>query len=146
MAQAQIKTCYWHLTKFTFAPPSIRPKLSIILHLPLSLFRKFPPTLLFNWNWKLEYGIKLLLRRYSRVSDLNISKDQRKKHWPYYKRFYWPFQGGTSFVDLVFSVLCWLCLTAFVRICLFVPCGHLLGKGWPLGSRLWCITEFVTFP
>ena len=24
---------------------------------------------------------------------------------------------------------------AFVRICLFVPCGHLLGKGLPLGSR-----------
>ena len=29
---------------------------------------------------------------------------------------------------------------AFVRVCLFVPCGHLLGKGLPLGSRLWCIT------
>ena len=25
-------------------------------------------------------------------------------------------------------------------VCLFVPCGHLLGKGGPLGSRLWCIT------
>ena len=34
----------------------------------------------------------------------------------------------------VISVLCLLCL------CLFVPCGHLLGKGWPLGSRLWFIT------
>ena len=20
-----------------------------------------------------------------------------------------------------------------------MPCGHLLGKGWPLGSRLWCL-------
>ena len=28
----------------------------------------------------------------------------------------------------------------FVRVCLYVPCGHLLGKGWPLGSRLWCMT------
>ena len=28
---------------------------------------------------------------------------------------------------------------AFVRICLLMPCGHLLGKGWPLGSRLWCL-------
>ena len=28
----------------------------------------------------------------------------------------------------------------FVRVCLFVLCGHLLGKGWPLGSRLWCLT------
>ena len=29
---------------------------------------------------------------------------------------------------------------AFVGVCLYVPCGHLLGKGWPLGSRLWCLT------
>ena len=29
---------------------------------------------------------------------------------------------------------------AFVRVCLFVPCGHLLGKGWPLCSRLCCLT------
>ena len=28
---------------------------------------------------------------------------------------------------------------AFVCACLYVPCGHLLGKGWPLGSRLWCL-------
>ena len=29
---------------------------------------------------------------------------------------------------------------AYVRVCLYVPCGHLLGKGRPLGSRLWCPT------
>ena len=29
---------------------------------------------------------------------------------------------------------------AFVRVCLYVPCGHLLGKGWPLGPRLLCLT------
>ena len=28
---------------------------------------------------------------------------------------------------------------AFLRVCLYVPSGHLLGKGWPLGSRLWCL-------
>ena len=28
---------------------------------------------------------------------------------------------------------------AFVYVCLFIPCGHLLGKGWPLGSSLWCL-------
>ena len=28
----------------------------------------------------------------------------------------------------------------FVRVCLYLLCGHLLGKGWPLGSRLWCLT------
>ena len=33
-------------------------------------------------------GYKLRLLDYSRVSKLNISKDQRKKHWPYYKSHY----------------------------------------------------------
>ena len=28
---------------------------------------------------------------------------------------------------------------AFVRVCLFLPCGHLLGKSLPLGSSLWCL-------
>ena len=28
---------------------------------------------------------------------------------------------------------------AFMHVCLLMPCGHLLGKGWPLGSRLWCL-------
>ena len=27
----------------------------------------------------------------------------------------------------------------FMCVCLLMPCGHLLGKGWPLGSRLWCL-------
>ena len=29
---------------------------------------------------------------------------------------------------------------ACMHVCLLVPCGHLLGKGWPLCSRLWCLT------
>ena len=29
---------------------------------------------------------------------------------------------------------------AFVRGSVFVLCGHLLGEGWPSGSRLWCLT------
>ena len=29
---------------------------------------------------------------------------------------------------------------AFVRVCLFLPCGLLLGKGLPLGSQLWSLT------
>ena len=33
------------------------------------------------------------------------------------------------------SCLCY----AFVRVCLLMPCGPLLGKGWPLGSRFWCL-------
>ena len=26
-----------------------------------------------------------------------------------------------------------------------LSCGHLLGKGWPLGSRLWCPTVSLPF-
>ena len=36
---------------------------------------------------------------------------------------------------LFLSCVCY----AFVCACLLIPCGHLLGKGWPLGFRLWCL-------
>ena len=36
---------------------------------------------------------------------------------------------------LFLSCVCY----AFVGACLLVPCGQLLGKWWPLGSRLWCL-------
>ena len=64
---------------------------------------------------------------------------------PSSKIFYWPFQSGTSFVDLLCfcAVLCLLC---FVCVCLYVLCGHLLGKGWPFGSRLWCLLWVCHFP
>ena len=45
---------------------------------------------------------------------------------PSSKIFYWPFQGGTSFVDLLCfcSVLCLLCLCAHLFICaLWSPAG-----------------------
>ena len=58
---------------------------------------------------------------------------------PTCKIFYWPFQGGASILTIYGFFLSCVCY-AFVRVCLFVPYGHLLGKGWPLGSRLWCIT------
>ena len=37
---------------------------------------------------------------------------------------------------LFLSCVCY----AFVHVCLFVPYALLLRKGWPLGSRFWCIT------
>ena len=72
------------------------------------------------------------------TSELRVSLAPLNRFKPSSKIFYWPFQGGSSFVDLLCfcSVLCLLC---FVRVCLYVLCGHLLGKGWPLGSRLWCL-------
>ena len=47
--------------------------------------------------------------------------------------------------SLMFFFLSCVCC-AFVRVCLFVPCGHLLGKGWPLGSRLWCLLWVCYYP
>ena len=62
---------------------------------------------------------------------------------PSSKIFYWPFEGGASFVDH----LSYLCLVfVMLRICSLLPCGHLLGKGWPLGSCLWRLIVFCQFP
>ena len=79
------------------------------------------------------------------TSELRVRLAPLNRFKPSSKIFYWPFQGGTSFVDL----LCFcsvLCLQCFVRVCLYVLCGHLLGKGWPLGSRLWCLLCVCHFP
>ena len=59
---------------------------------------------------------------------------------PSSKIFYWPFQGGTVLLLWIFYVLVLSCVCyVFVCVCLYVLCGHLLGKGWPIGSRLWCL-------
>ena len=58
---------------------------------------------------------------------------------PSSKILYWLFQGGLLLrIFYVFFLSC-ICY-AFVHVCLYVPCGHLLGKSWPLGSRLWFLT------
>ena len=65
---------------------------------------------------------------------------------PSSKVFYWRFQGGTSFVDLLcfFSVLCLLCLCKCLFICaLGSPAGEGL-TSWLLFVVSYC--EFVTFP
>ena len=50
--------------------------------------------------------------------------------------------GLRIFYVFVLSCVCYV----FVRVCLYVLCGHLLGKGWPLGSRLWCLLWVCHFP
>ena len=44
------------------------------------------------------------------------------------------------FYVFVLSCVCYV----FVRVCLYVLCGHLLGKVWPLGSRLSCLHVTVS--
>ena len=39
-----------------------------------------------------------------------------------------------SWIIYVISVLFLLCFRASM-----MPCGHLMGKGWPRGSQLWCL-------
>ena len=50
------------------------------------------------------------------------------------------------FTDRSKAVLLWIIYVssvlfcyAFMQVSLLMPCGHLLGKGWPLGFRLWCL-------
>ena len=62
---------------------------------------------------------------------------------PSSKLFYWPFQGGTSFVYFLRFFLSCVCY-AFLRVFLYVLYGHLLGKGWPLGSRLRNLTASLS--
>ena len=64
---------------------------------------------------------------------------------PSSKIFYWPFQGGTSFVDLLCfcSVLCLLCLCASVYMCFVVTCWE---RADLLALVCGVFCEFVTFP
>ena len=53
------------------------------------------------------------------TSELRVRLAPLNRFKPSSKIFYWPFQGGTSFVDLLCfcSVLCLLCLCARLFIC-----------------------------
>ena len=62
-------------------------------------------------------------------SELRVRLAPLNRFKPSSKIFYWPFQGGTSFVDLLCfcSVLCLLCLCAHLFICaLWSPPGKRL--------------------
>ena len=77
------------------------------------------------------------------TSELRVRLAPLNRFKPSSKIFYWPFQGGTSFVDLLCfcSVLCLLCLCARLFICaLWWPAG----KG--LTSCLWCLLWVCHFP
>ena len=106
---------------------------------------KILPNLVYAWiSTRSKLGLlHIIFHKF--VPELRVRLAPLNRFKPSSKIFYWPFQGGTSFVDLLCfcSVLCLLC---FVRVCLYVLCGHLLGKGWPLGSRLWCLLWVCHFP
>ena len=51
---------------------------------------------------------------------------------------------AAAIIAIFTGIICGLAINWF--ICLYVLCGHLLGKGWPLGSRLWCLLWVCHFP
>ena len=79
------------------------------------------------------------------TSELRVRLAPLNRFKPSSKIFYWPFQGGTSFVDLLCFVLSCVCcvLCASVYMCFVVTCwerADLLA----LVCAVFC--EFVTFP
>ena len=79
------------------------------------------------------------------TSELRVRLAPLNRFKPSSKIFYWPFQGGTSFVDLLCfcSVLCLLCLCASVYMCFVVTCWE---RADLLALVCGVFCEFVTFP
>ena len=76
------------------------------------------------FRWIIQEGLNIYVSWYT--SELTVRLAPLNRFKPSSKIFYWPFQGGTSFVDLLCfcSVLCLLCLCARLFICaLWSPSG-----------------------
>ena len=67
------------------------------------------------------------------ISELRVRLASWNRFKPYSKILLLTVQRRYFFCGS-FYVLC----LSYVRVCSLLPCGHLLGKGWPLGPRLWC--------
>ena len=76
--------------------------------------------------------------------ELRVRLAPLNRFKPSSKIFYWPFQGGTSFVDLLCfcSVLCLLSLCASVYMCFVVTCWE---RADLLALVCGVFCEFVTF-
>ena len=79
------------------------------------------------------------------TSGLRVRLAPLNRFKPSSKIFYWPFQGGTSFVDLLCFCfdLCLLCLCASVYMCFVVTCWE---RADLLALVCGVFCEFVTFP
>ena len=99
-----------------------------------------------NRAFNLGYGyiIKVAFLLALRIAHL-LAVSMVYQFKPSSKIFYWPFQGGTSFVDLLCfcSVLCLLCPCASVYMCFVVTCWE---RADLLALVCGVFCEFVTFP
>ena len=96
----------------------------------------------FRYVWT---GLPGLNQYWARI---NVRLAPLNRFKPSSKIFYWPFQGGTSFVDFLcfFSVLYLLCLCAHLFICaLWSPAWKGL-TSWPSFVVSTTDCEFVAFP
>ena len=57
----------------------------------------------------------------------------------------WCFSSYSCYFVIICVRFCVLFFSCF-RFCLLLPCGHLLGKGWSLGSCWLCFLHFCYFP
>ena len=73
------------------------------------------------------------------ISELRVRLAPLNRFKPSSKIFYWAFQGGLSFVNLLCVFFCLVFAMSLCASDYIVLCGHLLEKGWPFGSRLWCL-------
>ena len=79
------------------------------------------------------------------TSELRVRLAPLNRFKPSSKIFYWPFQGSTSFVDLLCFVLSCVCyvLCASVYMCFVVTCWE---RADLLALVCGVFCEFVTFP
>ena len=79
------------------------------------------------------------------TSELRVRLAPLNRFKPSSKIFYWPFQGGTSFVDLLCFVLSYVCyvLCVSVYMCFVVTCWE---RADLLALVCGVFCEFVTFP
>ena len=97
-----------------------------------------------SYCWKSRVAAPNIYVSWS-TSELRVGLAPWNRFKPSSEIFYWPFQGGTSFVNILcFSVLCLQCICARLFICtLWSPAG----KGLPSWlSFVASNCEFVTFP
>ena len=60
--------------------------------------------------------------------------------------FYWPFQGGTSFViPYCYQILCFMFVFVMLSVCSLQPCDHLLCPTSLLSVALCCVVLSCVF-
>ena len=101
--------------------------------------------LLINVKMPTFVGIITFIRRINTSDEsLNTKNTYLFQRFSFYEQS--KFYAQLSWAWKKLYLLRFFCLVFAMHLCasvmcyVYVPCGHLLGKGWPLGSRLWCLT------